>query len=110
MVPHLRGSFFLTCGVEARVSNQSSTCTGLISRAFRSHGMPRVTADRWAKRHELRLNPKSVIGPYEPLCEPTEMEVTALVKKLTPRLIRHLTTPESVALFLTEITAALQPS
>jgi hypothetical protein len=38
------------------------------------------------------------------------MEVTTLVKKLTPRLIRRLNTPDSIAQFLTKLAAALQPS
>ena len=77
---------------------------------LRGLGMARPTADRWAKRHELRVNSKPVIGPHEALCGPTEKEVTALVKQLTPRLIRRLNTPDSVAQFLTELAATLQPS
>jgi hypothetical protein len=77
---------------------------------LRGHGMSRATADRWAKRHELRVNLNPQIGPGEAICGPTEKDVTALVKKLTPQLIRRLNTPESVALFLTELAAALQPS
>jgi hypothetical protein len=32
-----------------------------------------------------------------------------MVKKLAPKLERVLTTPDSVALFMTELAAALQP-
>ena len=77
---------------------------------LRSQGMVRATADRWAKRHELRVISQPVIGPHEAICGPTEKDVTALVKKLTPRLIRRLNTPDSIAQFLTELAAALQPS
>jgi hypothetical protein len=31
---------------------------------LRSHGKSRATADRWAKRHELRVIPQPVIGPH----------------------------------------------
>jgi len=77
---------------------------------LRDHNMARPTADRWAKRHELRIIPQAVIGPSEALYVPTEKDVTALVEKVAPGLIRRLTTRDSVAQFLTELAAALQPS
>jgi hypothetical protein len=77
---------------------------------LRDHSMARPTADRWAKRHELRIIPQAVIGPSEALYVPTEKDVTALVEKVAPGLIRRLTTRDSVAQFLTELAAALQPS
>jgi hypothetical protein len=77
---------------------------------LRSLHLARATADRWAKRHELRVSPKPLIGPGEALYVPTEKDVTALVKKVAPGLIRRLNTPDSIAQFLTELAAALQPS
>ena len=77
---------------------------------LRDHSMARPTADRWAKRHELRIIPQAVIGPDEALSGPTEKDVTALVKKVAPGLILRLPTPDSVAQFLKELAAALQPS
>jgi len=75
---------------------------------LRRQDISRATADRWVNRHELRVNPKPVIGPNEALSGPTEKDVTALVKKVV-RLTLVLTTPDSVAQFLCGVTAVLQP-
>jgi hypothetical protein len=74
------------------------------------HGMNRATVDRWVERHKqsLETEEERVKRLHEALSGSTETAVTEAVKKLTPKLIRLLTTPESVDQFMRELAAALQ--
>jgi hypothetical protein len=70
----------------------------------------RATADRYVESHKRFLDRKNGNRLTEAISVPTEDEIKEMVAKLTPRLVRVLTTPESITKFLREITAALQPS
>ena len=73
-------------------------------------GIPRATADRYVEAHKRFLDRKNGNCLSEAISVPTEDEIKEMVAKLTPRLVRVLTTPESITKFLREMTAALQPS
>jgi hypothetical protein len=73
-------------------------------------GIPRATADRCVESHKRCLDGKNGKRLSEAISIPTEEEIKKLVVKLTPRLVRVLTTPESIAQFLREMAVALQPS
>jgi hypothetical protein len=73
-------------------------------------GIPRATADRYVESHKRFLDRKNGNRLTEAISVPTEDEIKEMVAKLTPRLVRLLTTPESIANFLREMAAALQPS
>lgn len=73
-------------------------------------GIPRATADRYVESHKRSLDGKNGKRLSEAISVPTEAEIKKMVVKLAPRLVRSLPTPESVAQFLREMTAALQPS
>jgi hypothetical protein len=73
-------------------------------------GIPRATADRYVEAHKRFLDRKNGKRLTEAISVPTEDEIKEMVAKLTPRLVRVLTTPESTAKFLREMAAALQPS
>jgi hypothetical protein len=60
--------------------------------------------------HKRLLDRKNGKRLTEAISVPTEDEIKEMVAKLTPRLVRVLTTPESTAKFLREMAAALQPS
>jgi hypothetical protein len=71
-------------------------------------GIPRATADRYVESHKLSLNPENGKRLTEAISVTTEEEIKALAVKLAPRLLRVLTTPESVEKFLQEVAAVLQ--
>jgi hypothetical protein len=73
-------------------------------------GIPRATADRYVESHKRSLDRKNGNRLTEAISVPTEDEIKEMVAKLTPRLVRVLTTPESTAKILREMAAALQPS
>ena len=73
-------------------------------------GIPRATADRYVQSHKRSLVGENEKRLTEAVSVPTEEEIKTMVVKLTPRLVRALPTPESIAQFLCEMTAALQPS
>jgi hypothetical protein len=73
-------------------------------------GIPRATADRYVESHKRSLDRKNGNRLTEAISVPTEDEIKEMVAKLTPRLVRVLTTQESITKFLQEIAAALQPS
>jgi hypothetical protein len=77
---------------------------------FKDAGIARATADRYVESHKLSLDPKDGKRLTDAISVPTEDEIKAMVMKLTPRIVRVLTTPESIANFLLEMAAALQPS
>ena len=70
----------------------------------------RATADRYVESHKRFLDRKNGNRLTEAISVPAEDEIKEMVAKLTPRLVRVLTTPESISDFLREMAAALQPS
>jgi hypothetical protein len=74
---------------------------------LREKEIPRATADRYAKRWELSLAPpENRLSEASP--EPTTEAITEMVAKMKPKLVRVLTTSESVAQFLAVLAKALQ--
>jgi hypothetical protein len=76
---------------------------------LRQANISRTTADRYVEKWKLSTSPKPEKRPSGAFNEPSKEEIADVVKKLRPRLVRVLTT-NSVAQFLTELAAALQPS
>jgi hypothetical protein len=77
---------------------------------LRQENIPRATADRYVKKWKLSKSPKPEKRLTEAFPAPSKEEIARMVKKLAPKLERVLTTPDSVALFMTDLAAALQPS
>jgi hypothetical protein len=77
---------------------------------LRDEGIPRASADRYAKSHKRLLEGDHGKRLTEAISIPTEAEIKKMVVKLTPRLVQALPTPESITQFIREMTAALQPS
>jgi hypothetical protein len=75
---------------------------------LRETDIPRATADRYARKWELSLVPLPEKRLTEAFTVPTPEEITRLVDKLKPKLIRVLTTSESVAQFVSALAKALQ--
>lgn len=76
---------------------------------MRQENIPRATADRYVEKWKLSKSPKPEKRLTEAFPAPSKEEITQMVKKLTQKLERVLTTPDSIALFMTELAAALQP-
>jgi len=85
-------------------------CKGDWAEFLREQVIPRATADRYAKSHKRLLEGDHGKRLTEAIPIPTEAEIKKIVEKLKPGLLRSLPTPESITLFLREMTAALQPS
>jgi hypothetical protein len=77
---------------------------------LRGEDIPSATADRYVASYKRSLEGESGKRLTEALSVPTKEEIKKMVVKLTPRLLRALPTPESIAQFLRGMTAALQPS
>ena len=77
---------------------------------LRGENIPRATADRYVESHKRFLDGENGKRLTEAISAPTEEEIKKMVVKLTPRLVLALSTPESIAQFLREMTAALQPA
>jgi hypothetical protein len=77
---------------------------------LREMDIPKTTAERYVTKWKLSNLPKPVNRPTGTIDEPSEEDITALVKKVKSKAVRVLTTPESVGLFMTELAAALQHS
>jgi hypothetical protein len=77
---------------------------------LRELDIPKTTAERYVTKWKLSNLPKPVNRPTGSIYEPSEEDITALVKKVTSKAGRVLTTPESVGLFMAELAAALQHS
>ena len=73
-------------------------------------GIPRATADRYVQSHKRSLEGNNGKRLTEAISVPTEVKIKTMVAKLMPRLVRALPTPDSIAQFLREMTAALQSS
>jgi hypothetical protein len=108
-VAHLRQS----CGViSANVSlkcrpssNARAELAGWAS-YLRSVSLPRASAD--VRQDEATLNPSQEKRLSESISEPTADDVRRLVRGLTPRIRRVLTTTQAVALFLEEVASQLK--
>ena len=85
-------------------------CKGDWAEFLRAEGIPRASADRYAKSHKRLLEGDNGKRLTEAIPTPTEAKIKEMVVKLTPGLLRSLPTPESITQFLREMTAALQPS
>jgi hypothetical protein len=75
---------------------------------LRQQDIPRTTADRYVDKWKRSISPeleKRTSGAIE---EPTAEEIAQMVKKLRPKLVRQLTTPGSINLFMAELGAALE--
>jgi hypothetical protein len=70
-------------------------------------GIPRATADRYVKDHIRKLAGSDKLLSEE-LVDASGHEITAMVKRLKPRLAAKLRTTDSVQTFLSELAAALQ--
>ena len=77
---------------------------------LRDEGIPRASADRYAESHKRLVEGDNGNRLTEAISIPTEAEITKMVVKLTPRLVRALPTSECITQFLREMTDALQPS
>jgi hypothetical protein len=76
---------------------------------LRQEGIPRASADRHVEKWKRSKFPEPEKRLTEASNGPSKEEIAQMVKKLTPKLARVLTTPDSMALFMTELAAALQP-
>jgi hypothetical protein len=77
---------------------------------LRQNNIPRASADRYVKRWERELAPMPESSSSDAFKVPTKEEIAGLIKKLKPRLIGVLTTPDSVAQFMAELAVALKPN
>jgi hypothetical protein len=84
-------------------------CSGRWAEFLRRENIPRATANRYVERWKQSMDPKPDKRLTEPFPTPSKEEITQMVKKLKLRLEHRLTTPDSVALFMAELAAALQP-
>jgi hypothetical protein len=83
---------------------------GKWSEFLRVAKIPKATADRYVNKWELAHSPKTGNLLSEDIHEPSTDTIVALVKKLKPQLLRKLTTPDSISLFLAELAVALESS
>ncbi len=68
----------------------------------------RASADRWVKMHERSLSPPQTPNRLiEALSGPSHEDIAILVKKLKPKLVSVLTTPDSATRFLSELSRVL---
>jgi len=72
--------------------------------------IPRATADRYVNKWKLSLASVPEKRLTEAITAPTEEEIVNLAKKLKPKLVRVLTTTDSVTLFLEQLAKVLQES
>jgi hypothetical protein len=76
---------------------------------LRQANISRTTADRYVEKWKLSTSPKPEKRTSGAFNVPSTEEIAQMVKKLTPKLAHVLTTPESIAAFMTGLAAALQP-
>jgi hypothetical protein len=69
---------------------------------LRSCELPRASAERYIRQHELVLSPKQIDSP-ETFSEPSDEDVRRLVRKLMPRLRWVLKTASWMEWFLVEV-------
>jgi hypothetical protein len=82
--------------------------SGKWSSFLRDMDMPRATADRYVQRWERSLEPTKANCLTESISAPTEEEVTRMVTRLKPKLLRVLTTKDAVEQFLSVLGASLR--
>lgn len=70
---------------------------------LRERKIPRATADRYVKEHELTLTPLGENLLTEAISAPTEEDVLRLFRKLLPQMRRVLVTQEAAFTFATEL-------
>jgi len=96
--------------LRAELGNQLNQFKTLLVRTGRSGGwsaflreqnIPRTTAERYIEKHERLLQPSNC--PSGTVTHTSIDSVDELIKKLCPKLVRHLTTPEAVYQFFKEI-------
>jgi hypothetical protein len=75
---------------------------------LRQQNIPRTTADRYVDRWKRSTSPDTEKRTSGAIKELTAEEIAQMVKKLTPKLVRQLTTPDSISLFMAELGAALE--
>jgi hypothetical protein len=75
---------------------------------LRETDIPRATADRYVQKWELSLVPLPEKRLTEAFSVPTAEEITRMVDKLKPKLVRVLTTSESIEQFVSALAKALQ--
>jgi hypothetical protein len=76
---------------------------------LRDVDIPRTTADRCIAKWKLSQAPKSLNRTTGAICEPSKQTIAEMVKKVKVKVEPVLTSPESIAAFITELAAALQP-
>lgn len=82
---------------------------GKWSQYLRQAKIPKSSADRYVTNWEMAHSPKTGNVLSEEITEPSTETIAALVKKLKPQIVRALTTPDSISLFLAELEAELKP-
>jgi hypothetical protein len=75
---------------------------------LRQQNIPRTTADRYVEKWKRSTSPDLEKRTSGAISEPTKEEIAQMVKKLKPKLVSQLTTPDSINLFLAELGSALQ--
>jgi hypothetical protein len=75
---------------------------------LRQESIPRATADRYVKKWEVSLSPQPENCLNEAISPTSPEEITAIVRKLLPKLTPLLPTPDSVGLFLKQLQTAFQ--
>jgi hypothetical protein len=76
--------------------------SGKWSGFLREVKVPRATADRYVQKWENSLSPVKAISP------PSTEEITRIVNRIKPNLLRVLTTADAVGQFMAALGAALQ--
>jgi hypothetical protein len=82
--------------------------SGKWSAFLRDNEIPRATADRYVLRWERSLTKVVENRLAEPISPPTAEEVTRMVNRIKPKLLRVLTTADAVEQFMAVLGAALQ--
>ena len=77
---------------------------------LREWEIPRTTADRYIAKWKVSQAPKPLNRTTGAICEPSKQKIAEMVKKIKVRVEPVLTTPESIAVFMADLAAALQPS
>jgi hypothetical protein len=93
-------------GFKARLAGSGRS--GKWSAFLRDIDIPRATADRYVQRWEHSLTQVSENRLDEPISPPTTEEVTRMVNRIKPKLLRLLTTADAVERFMGALGAALQ--
>jgi hypothetical protein len=71
--------------------------------------IPRTTADRYIAKWKLSQAPKPLNRTTGAIYEPSKQKIAEMVKKVKVKVEPLLTTLESIAVFMADLAAALQP-